>query len=93
MNVSIYGGRSDEGSAPVSPERLQGITVPKAAIWSYDPAAGRFVLGGYLPRKSAQVIMRKRGIATADNPHTVAQVTMGCKPPSFYTRDKFFVWA
>ena len=28
VNVSIYGGRSDEGSAPVSPERLQGITVP-----------------------------------------------------------------
>jgi hypothetical protein len=28
VNVSIYGGRSDEGSEPVSPEGLQGITVP-----------------------------------------------------------------
>ncbi len=28
VNVSIYGGRSEEGSAPVSPQRLQGITVP-----------------------------------------------------------------
>jgi len=28
VDVSIYEGRSDDGSAPTSPERLQGITVP-----------------------------------------------------------------
>ena len=28
VNVRIYGGRADEGSAPATPERLQGITVP-----------------------------------------------------------------